>query len=70
VGKRRIRFAMIDFAKRIGAMRGGRPDWYRVAERLAEISKPELLKDGIMTRGALAGPKVMMTTFSQPKCIV
>jgi hypothetical protein len=50
---KRIKLAMLDFARRTGAMRGGRPDWYLVAERLAEISKPELLaKDGATTRGA------------------
>jgi hypothetical protein len=43
---------MRDFAKRIGAMRGDRPDWYRVAEALAAISTPELLGDGPMSRGA------------------
>jgi hypothetical protein len=33
-------------------MRGGRPDWYRVAEHLAAISQPELLaEDGATTRG-------------------
>ena len=41
---KRIRQAMVDFAKHIGAMRGGRPDWYRVAEALAAIAKPELMK--------------------------
>jgi hypothetical protein len=49
---KRIKMAMVDFAKRVGAMRNGRPDWYGVAERLAEISKPELVaKDGATTRG-------------------
>jgi hypothetical protein len=49
---KRIKLAMLDFAKRTGAWRGGRPDWYLALERLAEISKPELLaKDGAMTRG-------------------
>jgi hypothetical protein len=47
-----IKLAMLDFAKRTGAWRGGRPDWYLVAERLAEISKPELLSgDRVATRG-------------------
>lgn len=36
---------MIEFAEQLGAMRGGRLDWYAVAERLAEIAKPDLLKD-------------------------
>jgi hypothetical protein len=49
---KRIKMAMVDFAKRVGAMRNGRPDWYRVAEHLAAISKPELVaKDGATTRG-------------------
>ena len=34
-------------------MRGGRPDWYRVAEYLAALAIPELLQeDEAMTRGA------------------
>jgi hypothetical protein len=48
---KRIKPAMIDFAKRVGAMKNGRPDWYLVAEHLAKISKPELLgENGTTTR--------------------
>jgi hypothetical protein len=36
---------MLEFAKQIGAIRGGRPDWYVLAEHLAAIAKPDLLKD-------------------------
>jgi hypothetical protein len=44
---------MLDYASRIGAVRkDGRPDWYRLCEVLAAISKPELLKEDRMTRGA------------------
>jgi hypothetical protein len=43
---------MLNFARRSGAMRGGRPDWYLVAERLASISNPELVaEDAAVTRG-------------------
>jgi hypothetical protein len=42
---------MLDFARRIGAVRGDRLDWRRIAEHLAASSRPELLK-GPMTRGA------------------
>jgi hypothetical protein len=49
---KRIKMALVDFAKRLGAMRNGRPDWYLVAEHLAAISNPELLaEDGATTRG-------------------
>lgn len=49
---KRVKPEMLAFAKRVGAWRGGRPDWYTVAERLAEISKPELLTESVMaTRG-------------------
>jgi hypothetical protein len=39
---------MLQFAKDIGAMRNGRPDWYAVAERLAPFAAgefPQLLQD-------------------------
>jgi hypothetical protein len=48
---------MVDFAKRIGAVRGGRPDWYRVAVALAKISKPELLAGGRVTTRGPGRPK-------------
>jgi hypothetical protein len=52
VAKRRIRASLLKFAERIGATRGGRPDWYRVAETLAEMFVPELVaEDKTMTRG-------------------
>jgi hypothetical protein len=51
VAKRRIRAALLQFAENIRAIRRGRPDWYVVAEKLAEIGRPELLGDNIMTRG-------------------
>jgi len=49
---KRIKMALVDFAKRVKAMRNGRPDWYLVAEHLAAISHPELLaEDGATTHG-------------------
>ena len=41
---------MREFAKQIGAMRSGQPDWYAVAEHLAEIARPDLLKDPPVSR--------------------
>jgi hypothetical protein len=51
---KRIRLRMLEFAKRIGAVRGdGQADWYYVAETLAAMLMPELLEeDEVMTRGA------------------
>jgi hypothetical protein len=43
---------MLQFAKEIGAIHGGRPDWYAVAELLAETFAPQLLKDGPSSRPA------------------
>jgi hypothetical protein len=34
---------MLDLARQLGAMRGDRPDWYRVAEHLAAIVRPDLV---------------------------
>ena len=42
--RKRIRAAMVELAREIGAMRGGRPDWYLVAEHLAETARPVLLE--------------------------
>jgi hypothetical protein len=50
---KRINPALLNYARRIGAMRNGRPDWYLFAEDLAKISRPDLLEeDGAVTRGA------------------
>jgi hypothetical protein len=43
--RRRIRDSMVQFAKEIGAIRGGRADWYAVADHLAERYAPHLLGD-------------------------
>jgi hypothetical protein len=51
MAKKRIRPGMVAFADKIGAMKGGRPDWYLVAERLAEITLPELLVEQPSGRG-------------------
>src|SRR5215213_7016317 len=48
---KRIRPAMLRFAKEIGAWKGNRPDWYLVAEQLAEIAVPELLSEEPSGRG-------------------
>ena len=48
--RRRIRPGMLEFAEQIGAMRGDRPDWYAVAEHVAEIAMPDLLKDPPVSR--------------------
>ena len=41
---------MRELAKQLGAMRGGQPDWYAVAEHLAETARPDLLKDPPLSR--------------------
>ena len=41
--RKRIKSSMLKFARELGAMRGKRPDWYLVAEHLAEIARPDLL---------------------------
>jgi hypothetical protein len=43
--RRRIRDGMVQFATDMGAIRGGRADWYAVAEHLAETYAPQLLGD-------------------------
>ena len=45
VAKRVIKPAMVDYAKTIGAMRSGKPDWYLVVENFAQRLYPELLDD-------------------------
>jgi hypothetical protein len=41
---KQIKPGMLRFAKALGAMKNGRPDWYLVAEELAAVAAPELLK--------------------------
>jgi hypothetical protein len=55
---KRIATGMIEFAKQNGAMRGGRPDWYVVAEILAVLARPDLLNDYSASRsvGREKGP--------------
>jgi hypothetical protein len=41
---KQIKPGMLRFAKAMGAMKNGRPDWYLVAEELAAVAVPELLE--------------------------
>jgi hypothetical protein len=54
---KRIRAAMMELAREIGAMRGGRPDWYLVAEHLAEIARPDLLESPPKSNRPTGRPK-------------
>jgi hypothetical protein len=47
---KRIKPGMRDLAEQLGAIQGNRPDWYRVAEHLAQIARPDLLKDPPVSR--------------------
>jgi hypothetical protein len=40
---KRVKAKMAAYAKHLRAMKNGRPDWYLVAEHLAEIAIPELV---------------------------
>jgi hypothetical protein len=42
---KQIKPGMLRFAKDIGAIKNGKPDWYLVAELLARIAVPELLEE-------------------------
>ncbi len=48
---KRIKPGLLAFAQGLGAVKGGRPDWYRVAEHLASEFLPELLVGEPDTRG-------------------
>jgi hypothetical protein len=42
---KRIKPRMVEYARSLGATTKRGPDWYLVAEHLAEIANPELLKN-------------------------